>query len=208
MVDKSGKSVDETKKPRRIYKNLNPTQQKLRRDKFLDAYAEFGGIGKAADIAGVTRGHTLEWREKDPEFASQFAEAEQKYLEKMELECDRRAMEGVDDIQLYQGEIVKDPATGEAIVRKRYSDSLIALRLKRLDPAYRETSDIHLTIGDTQELLKQARADLSELPPPPLLKALLGEGVADAPVIDVVSTIASEPVKLDKAGKEKPEVVG
>jgi hypothetical protein len=58
------------------------------------------------------------------------------YVEKMESEADRRAIEGTNKPVFYQGE--------QCGVIREYSDSLLMFRLKRLDPAYRDRHDVNV----------------------------------------------------------------
>lgn len=55
---------------------------------------------------------------------------EQEYVEKLEAEVDRRAIEGIDHPVIYKGSITDS--------YKEYSDNLLMFRLKKLRPEYRE----------------------------------------------------------------------
>ena len=56
------------------------------------------------------------------------------YVEKLEAEVDRRAIEGIDHPVIYKGSITD--------TYKEYSDNLLMFRLKKLRPEYRENYSI------------------------------------------------------------------
>ena len=99
----------------------------------LERYAQFGT--QTAACKGICpRQNPYEWCKKDPEFAVAWEEAAQIYIDKLALEADRRAYEGVSN-PVYQG--------GELVGHKQeYSDTLLMFRLKRLDPQYRDRTEI------------------------------------------------------------------
>lgn len=98
---------------------------------FFQELATGSTITAAAETAGYTRQRVYEWRDKDPNFAAQWADADAQAIERMEAEADRRALEGVPEPVFYQGIEV-----GKV---QRYSDTLLMFRLKRKDPRYRES---------------------------------------------------------------------
>ena len=63
-------------------------------------------------------------------FKKRMAIIEQEYVEKLEAEVDRRAIEGIDHPVIYKGSITD--------TYKEYSDNLLMFRLKKLRPEYRE----------------------------------------------------------------------
>lgn len=118
-------------------KGGNPTKRsKIRDDKFFSLMCEHGNISKVCESLHVyTRRKIYEYRDKDPEFARRLKEAREFYVEKLEAECDRRAVEGTTKGVYFNG---------VEIARERvYSDNLLMFRLKALAPdKYRERQEI------------------------------------------------------------------
>lgn len=106
-------------------------------------------VTKSVLAAGVSRTRFYQYMESDPVFAKAVEQAREVYLEKLEAECDRRAVEGVlEPVGWHQGE----PG---AWVR-RYSDILLMFRMKKLDPSYRENAgqvNVNLTVTADQAFL-------------------------------------------------------
>ncbi len=66
-----------------------------------------------------------DWKGKDPDFAAEVEFADRKYVERLEAECDRRAVEGVRRLKFNKaGFPFTDPDTGEAYEERHYSDNL------------------------------------------------------------------------------------
>jgi hypothetical protein len=104
---------------------------------FLQSFAKTGNVSKSCEITGIGRTVVYqEWLTKDPEFAADFEIAKRVYIDRLEAECDRRAMEGIDKPVLWQGRITD--------TYKEYSDTLLMFRMKKLDPSYRENSQIQI----------------------------------------------------------------
>ena len=98
---------------------------------FLDALARTGSIGAACSESGVGVPNAEFWTSKDTYgFKRRKAGALQTFLGKVEVEINRRAIEGVDHPVIYKGEITT--------TYKECSDNLLMFRAKRLDPEYRD----------------------------------------------------------------------
>ncbi|MCZ4387872.1 hypothetical protein O4H46_06055 [Vibrio alginolyticus] len=109
------------------------------RDKrFFEALEQGATIGEAAKNAGYNRRSIYHYSENDPTFAQQLEDAKADLIEKLEKEADRRAIDGVVDYKSLK--VTQDGKTISKIVPiRRYSDSLLQFRLRRLDPKnYRE----------------------------------------------------------------------
>lgn len=109
------------------------------RDKrFFDALDTGATIGEAAKHAGYSRRSIYDYVAEDPTFAKDLEDAKQDLIEKLEKEADRRAIEGVVDYKSLK--VTKDGKHINKIVQiRKYSDSLLQFRLRRLDPEnYRE----------------------------------------------------------------------
>jgi hypothetical protein len=116
----------------------------------LVAYAECGLIGAAASAAGCDRTSHYVWLKNDPDYAEAFKMAHELAILAHEDEASRRAM-GWDETHY--------AADGTSYTIRKYSDTMLIVRLKALKPeVYRDA------------LRRDERTDVSEL-----LKAVLLE---------------------------------
>jgi hypothetical protein len=93
--------------------------------------ARHGRVAQAARVAAYTKSRVYAWRKTDAVFAEAWDDAIATYVEAVEAEVDRRAVEGVAKPMFYLGE-----QCGEVVT---YSDTLLMFRLKALRPEmYRE----------------------------------------------------------------------
>jgi hypothetical protein len=138
---------------------------------FLKAFARCGAIRRACAAAGIHHSTIYEWRKSDAEFADAVDVAKQWAIETLEMEADRRAVDGVPRMKFHKGKPLIDPDTGKPYVEYEYSDSLLMFRLKRLDPAYRENykpspiSDAELN-AEIERTLDQLKAKYAAEPCP------------------------------------------
>ena len=114
----------------------------LRKKKaFLQHLRDTGHVQNACTRIGISFQAMYKRRNNDPDLAEAWLDAIDEYeagrLRILEAECERRALEGVLEPVFYQGETV-------GAVRK-YSDSLLMFRMKKLDPSYRETPQIDVS---------------------------------------------------------------
>lgn len=108
---------------------------------FIHALADQGTVSLACETCKIARQTAYDHREANPAFRAAWDEALQVYIEKLEAEADRRAIQGVERLKFYQGEPVTDEH-GETYKEREYSDTLLMFRLKALDPEkYRERSE-------------------------------------------------------------------
>jgi len=139
----------------------------------IRAFATHGSITAAAKEARINRRTHSRWLKADPDYRTKFNEAKQIYIDRLEEECDRRAVEGVVRQRFYKGEpivlpcspdepgavqITRDDGSNEWVrpyFERQYSDNLLMFRLMRLDPRYRErlTVTTHQTRTHTPEPL-------------------------------------------------------
>lgn len=113
---------------------------------FLEHFGKTGAVAKSAQVAGWTSATVRHHRELDPEFEDAYQEAYQLHADSLEIEANRRAVEGDADVVVQAGKVVyhvdpetgeylRDPLTGEPIpiVRRTKSDKLLEtlLRAKR-----------------------------------------------------------------------------
>lgn len=108
---------------------LDPNQRAL-----LVALARCGQVTTACQIVGVRTSSHYAWLKQQPLYAEEAQRARQLYLESMEREADRRAVQGTLEPVFYQGQVVG--------YKSVYSDTLLMFRLKALAPErYRERSE-------------------------------------------------------------------
>ncbi|MGC4396004.1 hypothetical protein [Hydrogenophaga sp. T2] len=72
---------------------------------FLSALSDGATIGEAAHEAGVDRTTVYHWKERDADFARAWDEALEEGTERLEREAVRRAMVGVEEPVIYQGQL-------------------------------------------------------------------------------------------------------
>ena len=82
---------DGKEKPRRRYGRRRKTNTK---QKFLAARRLGASVTRAAQNAGVNRGTIYRWRHQDPQFAQDWRQSQDTFVEDLELEALKRAMEG------------------------------------------------------------------------------------------------------------------
>ena len=153
--------------------------------RFLAALAESACILHACTLAGVSRTNVYQRRDADPEFAAALASALEDATDALELEARRRALHGVDEPVVYQGELmgVWVNARGDIVAEgtagarqipltvKKYSDALMALLLKAHRPErYRDKVDHkHSGVdgGAIEHVVVYVPANAREGDPPP-----------------------------------------
>jgi hypothetical protein len=117
-------------------RKLKPTEARQRR--FQEALADTGRVSAAA-VAGTSRTRVYELRKADQAFASAWQEAEEIAADRLEDEAGRRALEGVPELLVSGGKLVRDDE-GNPITVRRYSDNLLLALLKAKRPPRRERS--------------------------------------------------------------------
>lgn len=102
---------------------------------FLDRLASTANVTKSAEVSGAHLRTLYRWKEKFPDFAAAWREAERVGTALLEDEALRRAKDGCDRPVFYEGE--------QCGVIREYSDTLMIFLLKARDPdKYRERVDI------------------------------------------------------------------
>lgn len=101
---------------------------------FLKVLEDTASPKKAAEVCGVSRELTYTYREKDPEFKRRWDAAIQVALDGLLEEGYRRAVVGIEEPVVFQGQISTkvDPASGEerAVTVRKHSDRLLEVLLK------------------------------------------------------------------------------
>ena len=123
------KKGEQRRKPYRKSVHFGPEEKQ----KFLEVYRETGSSKVAAKTVGVAFQTAYRHRADDPDFFEQWVEADEEYTQSMEVEADRRGVQGVDEPIWYAGKNVG--------TIKRYSDILLIFRLKAKRPlVYRDNA--------------------------------------------------------------------
>jgi DNA-binding transcriptional regulator YdaS (Cro superfamily) len=109
------------------------------REEFLEMLKRTCNVSKSARLIGISRRRAYQVRKKDKEFAKAWAEAIEIATDTLEEEARRRAMDGVDRPQFYQGKICG--------YIKEYSDKLMDTLLAAHRPAKYRPSMLDLPPG-------------------------------------------------------------
>lgn len=126
----------------------SPEKAKL----FLEKVLEGAAHAECAAHAGIGETTAYEWRRDDPKFAEAWAEAQKigdaKRLETYRAEAERRAIKGIPKGIYHLGR--------QVAVEQQYSDVLLMFLTKKMDPSYRENSqiDVNLNVNIAAELKK------------------------------------------------------
>lgn len=108
---------------------------------FFETLAATDHVQKAVTASGLARRSVYAWRDSDPEFAQRWTDAREAYVDKLEAEAYRRAVEGTEKGVWHQGAMVG--------TERQYSDSLLALMLKaKRKREYGDASRVELTGAD------------------------------------------------------------
>lgn len=104
---------------------------------YLAAYSILGNVTYSAKCAGISTTSVYNWKKNDPDFKEQYEIADQAHLDYMEMEAQRRAVQGTSEDVYYQGEVVGQ--------KQNYSDSLLKFLLEGKDPGkYGKTNKIEV----------------------------------------------------------------
>jgi len=136
----------------------SPTRRKRpqKRDRFLAEYRRTGNIKASAQFANVDRSTVYDWQNTDEAFSAALHVALDEYVDTLETEADRRAVEGVDEPVFYQG-----AKCGNV---RRYSDTLLMFRLNGLRPEKYKRVERHELTGKNGGPIKTVPTfDLSKL---------------------------------------------
>jgi hypothetical protein len=105
---------------------------------------------RAAEAARISRRSAWGWLQRDARFADAFRDAGEQAADLLETEARRRAIEGIEEPVIWQGQLatVPDPNGGPPIplTIRKYSDTLLIFLLKGARPEkYRERYDFQHT---------------------------------------------------------------
>lgn len=128
---------------------------------FLAAFAKTGNVTLAALAAKVVRRTVYKWR-SEPTFEKAFLEAQEEASDYLEAEARRRAIDGIDEPVIWQGELMGQkihyndtPEKNHFIplTVKKYSDTLLIFLMKGARPEkYRDNHRHELATRPGQPL--------------------------------------------------------
>ena len=111
-------------------KKFTPEVQEL----FLQILEDTASPKQAAQVCGISRRLAFEYKQNDLEFRRRWEQSIQIAMDALLEEAYRRAVVGVDEPVIYQGQVstARDPNTGEerALTVKKHSDRLLEVLLK------------------------------------------------------------------------------
>lgn len=128
------------------------------KDIYIEALEQHGLKGRAAETAGVCRQTVGDHLENDEGFKLRYGAALEKYRDTIAEEVKRRGQAGWDEPIFHKGVRALEPVLnpdgttmledGQPIYRyasiRKFSDRLLELEAKRVDPAYRDKQTIDL----------------------------------------------------------------
>jgi hypothetical protein len=130
-----------------------------KRAAFLAHLAHSGLIARACEATGIGETVPYAWVRDHPEFAEQMAEARKQgdavALARMEMEADRRAVDGIPRNIYHKGTVIAQ--------ERNYDSILLMFRMKYLNPAYREHAD---SVVQTGSVTIQVASFTAPQPPP------------------------------------------
>ena len=85
--------------------NAHSTIKAATRNAFLDCLREKGNVTAAARLVGIDRVTAYRWRDADADFAQAWDDAIEEAADLIELEAHRRAVSGIDEPVIYQGDV-------------------------------------------------------------------------------------------------------
>lgn len=147
-------------------------------EQFLAAYSTCGAVNRSAEDASCSPEAYYKWLDTDVySFQKRFDLAKARYLERMEVEADRRGVDGIDKPIFYRDQLIT--------TTKQYSDNLLMFRMKKLDPTYRDNNTITLDVSPIQNLLDRMR-DKGEarLPEATVIEGSVSETEPSQPPLD------------------------
>ena len=116
------------------------TQEK--REQFIDCIRDTGNVTWAARLIGMSRAYMYEIKEKDSVFAETWENAFNEFLDTVEAEVKRRAIDGIIKPVFYKGERVDNDQVRE------YSDNLLMFYMKRHRKEFRDSSKVEVDVPE------------------------------------------------------------
>lgn len=121
---------------------------KRRRALFLDTLKKSGSVTRSAIAGEIGRSSWYDLRARDPDFAQEWDDHEQEFLDGVEGEGIRRAVQGVRKVSHYVEYLADGTKQTQEHVEYLKSDRLLELILKARHPLYKPTKALELTSPD------------------------------------------------------------
>jgi hypothetical protein len=152
------------------------------RARFLEMLRETPNVAGAARAIGMSRRGVYDAKERDPEFSAAWDDAVQAACDALVAEAWRRGVEGVEELIISMGKVVRDKR-GKPMKKRSYSDHLLISLLKAHRPEFRENINVTGTV--TLELSGRLDAAIGRLEQPVTVqdRALPAPTVIDAEVV-------------------------
>ncbi|HZC07405.1 MAG TPA: hypothetical protein VE338_17355 [Ktedonobacterales bacterium] len=116
---------------------MTPEELEATKEAFLAAYAKYGAVGKACDVARIHRSTIYRWLEHDETFSLRHGQAREEYNDLLRTEIRRRAHDGTLK-PVFQGGV----KVGSI---REYSDTLLIFEAKARMPEYREKQQVEIS---------------------------------------------------------------
>ena len=110
-----------------------------RKSLFIEHFSKTSRVMESCRVAGICLATYRKHLENDPEFIEMFEEAKMSYRDRCHAHADMLMFEGVDKPQIggkFKDEII--------CYVKEYSVPLLQMELRRVDPSYKERSEVEL----------------------------------------------------------------
>lgn len=145
---------------------FTPEARKRNQLRFLKAYRETANIKASCVVARISRQTFYDWRDSDESFRLQLVDAEEDANDTLEYAAYDRAVLGVESYVVSQGKIVYEEVPvlddenkpkfdedgypimrrGNPLIERKYSDSLLTVRLKaRMPEKYKDKAQFEHT---------------------------------------------------------------
>jgi hypothetical protein len=143
-------------------KHLSADLTPSRKAAFIAKLSDYGVVRYACEQSGVARGLAYTWRDDDPEFAADWAEAIETATDAMEQEAIRRGVLGYEKPIYGKGK--GDEGMVVVGVVTEYSDRLLELMLKaNRGQKFRERVDVQTSGTVTHIAARDVMTELDEL---------------------------------------------
>jgi hypothetical protein len=106
---------------------------------YIKNLAETNRVHESLKLAGIPYHRLVTARVKNPEIPEMEKVAKEKYRELLAAEVHRRAVDGIEDAQVFQGKLTGD-------VKTHYSDRLLELHVKAHCPEYRDKLEADVNV--------------------------------------------------------------
>lgn len=141
------RNMDQTNWRRRIQESRTKFDDD-RKATFLQRFAECGRMYESAQAADISYATVSKHLKDDPEFAEAFGEAREAYKDLVHRTAYKVGVEGYDE------PMIGGKDKNEVVAHKRvYATNILAMEMRRVDPSYKERSEIDMNLNGGVMLL-------------------------------------------------------